>query len=316
MLRVEGWGAVRLKGTCMDVVQATGSAVEQIAASRQAGPTAARMLVGGRLRQLRESAGITREAAAEEIRSSDSKISRLELGRTGFKRRDVADLLTFYGVTDDAERQALLELAKQANAPGWWQRYDDVIPSWYESYLGLEQAAAVIRNYALQLIPDLLQTEEYARSALRLTYPEDDSARLARRVALRVGRQQILRRPAPPRLWVVIDETALRRPIGSRATMRLQLDHLIEVAELPHITVQVLPFSTGGHPALGGAITFLRFAEGDLPDVVYLEQLITAVYMDKPNLVAPYWRVLNHLSLQAEQPAATAQILRRIRAEI
>jgi hypothetical protein len=228
----------------------------------------------------------------------------------------VADLLTLYGRTDEAERQALLELAKQANTPGWWQRYDDVIPARYESYIGLEQAAAVVRNYALQLIPDLLQTEEYARSVLRLTHPEDDSARLDRRVALRMGRQQILHRPAPPRVWAVIDETALRRPIGSRATMRLQLGHLIEAAELAHISVQVLPFSTGGHPALGGAITFLRFAEGELPDVVYLEQLITAVYLDKPNLVAPYWRALNHLGLQAEHPKATVGILRQIRAEI
>jgi len=300
----------------MDAVQAAGNLVDQVAAGRQSGPTAARMLVGSRLRRLREGAGITREDAAVEIRSSDSKISRLELGRTGFKQRDVADLLTLYGVTDAGERQALLELAKQANASGWWQRYDDVVPSWFESYIGLEQAAAVIRNYAVQQVPDLLQTEEYARSALRLGHPEDDSERFERRVALRMGRQQILRRPAPPRLWAVIDETALRRPIGSLATMRLQLGHLIEIAELPHISVQVLPFSTGGHPASGGAITFLRFSEGDLPDVVYLEQLITAVYLDKPNTVAPYWRVLNHLGLQAEQPTATAQILQRIRAEL
>jgi transcriptional regulator with XRE-family HTH domain len=275
-----------------------------------------RIVLGTQLRRLREAAGITPRAAAEAIRASHAKISRLELGRVGFKERDIVDLLTLYGVTDEAERQALLELAQHANASGWWQRYDDVIPTWYESYIGLEQAAAVIRNYALQLIPDLLQTEEYARSALRLTHPEDDSARLGRRVALRMGRQQILHRPAPPRLWAVIDETALRRPIGSRATMRLQLGHLIEVAELPHISVQVLPFSTGGHPALGGAIAFLRFSEGDLPDVVYLEQLITAVYLDKPNLVTPYWRVLNHLGMQAEHPTATTQILRRIRAEI
>jgi transcriptional regulator with XRE-family HTH domain len=300
----------------MDAVQAAGSLADQVAAGRRAGPTAARMLVGSRLRRLREGAGLSREAAAAAIRSSDSKISRLELGRTGFKKRDVDDLLTLYGVTDADERQALLELAKQANAPGWWQRYDDVVPSWFESYVGLEQAAAVIRNYAVQQVPDLLQTEEYARAALRLCHPEDNSTGLDRRVALRMGRQQILRRPAPPRVWAIIDETALRRPIGSRATMRLQLGHLIEIAELPHISVQVLPFSTGGHPAAGGAITFLRFAEGDLPDVVYLEQLITAVYLDKPNTVAPYWRVLNHLGLQAEHPSATAQILRRIRAEI
>jgi transcriptional regulator with XRE-family HTH domain len=299
----------------MDAVQTARDLADQVA-GRQVGPTVSRMLVGGRLRRLREAAGLTREVAAEQIRSSDSKISRLELGRTGFKQRDVADLLTLYGVTDAGERQALLELARQANARGWWQRYDDVVPSWFESYIGLEQAAAVIRNYGAQQVPDLLQTAEYARSALRLAHPEDDSQRLDRRVALRLGRQQILHRPAPPRLWAVIDETALRRPLGSRATMRLQLGHLIEIAELPHISVQVLPFSTGGHPAVGGAITFLRFAEGDLPDVVYLEQLITAFYLDKPNTVAPYWRVLNHLGLQAEHPTATVQILRRIRAEL
>jgi transcriptional regulator with XRE-family HTH domain len=300
----------------MDAVHAVGSPADQLAAAGRAGPTAARMLMGGHLRRLRESAGVTREAAAELIRSSESKISRLELGRTGFKQRDVADLLTRYGVTDEGERQALLELARQANAPGWWQRYDDVVPSWFDPYIGLEQAASLIRNYAAAQIPDLLQTEEYARSALRLSHPEDDSARLDRRVALRMGRQRILHRPVPPKLWAVIDETALRRPIGGPTTMRLQLGYLIEVAELPHVSVQVLPFSTGGHPAAGGAITLLRFSEGELPDVVYLEQLSTALYLDKPSVVAPYWRVLNQLGLQAEQPTATTRILRRIRAEI
>ena len=274
------------------------------------------MLVGARLRRLREAAGLSREAAAGAIRSSDSKISRLELGRTGFKLRDVADLLTLYGVTDEGERQACLTLAKQANAPGWWQRYDDVVSSWFASYIGLEQAASIIRSYTLQFVPDLLQTEEYARSALRLSHPDDDAGRLERRVALRMARQQILRRPAPPHVWTVIDETALRRPIGSRTTMRLQLGHLIEIAELPHVSVQVMPFSTGGHAAAGGPITLLRFPEGQLPDIVYLEQLISAVYVDKPNDVAAYWRVLNHLGMQAEQPTATADILRKVRAEI
>jgi transcriptional regulator with XRE-family HTH domain len=274
------------------------------------------MLVGARLRRLRERAGRTREAAAAKIGSSGSKISRLELGRTGFKQRDVAELLTFYGVTDEHERQALLGLAEQANVPGWWQRYDDVVPSWLEPYIGLEQAASLMRSYTVQFVPDLLQTEEYARAVLRLRQPHDADARLDRRVALRMARQQILHRPAPPKVWTVIDETALRRPIGSRSTMRLQLGHLIEAAELPHVSVQILPFSAGGHPAAGGPITFLRFPESRLPDIVYLEQLITAVYQDKPNAVAPYWRVLNHLGLQAEQPTATAEILGTIRAEI
>jgi transcriptional regulator with XRE-family HTH domain len=282
---------------------------------REAGPTAARMLVGARLRRLREAADISREDAGESIRASDSKISRLELGRTGFKQRDVADLLTLYGVTDEAERRFLLDLARQAGRPGWWHPYDDVLPSWFEPYLGLEHAASLIRNYAVQFIPDLLQTEEYARSVIRLGRPDDDETQIERRVALRMRRQQILDRSAPPRLWVVIDETALRRPIGSRATMRDQLTHLIDMTEETHIGLQVLPFRTGGHPAAGGSISFLRFSEDDLPDIVYLEQLISAVYVDKPDDIAHYWRILNRVGMHAEQPAATLEVLRQFRSE-
>jgi transcriptional regulator with XRE-family HTH domain len=311
-----GWALGAAGGGAMGVVRAAKKALDDPApGSPHAGPTAARMVVGARLRRLRERAGVSREAAAAAIRSSESKISRLERGRTGFKRRDVADLLTLYGVTAADERESLFDLVQQANAPGWWQRLDDAVPGWFESYLGLEQAAAVVRNYTVQFVPDLLQTEDYARCALRLGHPGDGAERLERRVALRMGRQQILHRPDPPRVWAVIDETALRRPIGGRAVMRRQLTHLIEIAELPYVSVQVIPFSTGGHPAAGGPITLLRFPAGRLPDIVYLEQLITAVYLDKPAAVASYWRVLNHLGMRAEQPTTTAGILRQIRAE-
>jgi transcriptional regulator with XRE-family HTH domain len=283
---------------------------------RQAGPTAPRMLVGARLRRLRESAGVPREVAAEEIRASHSKISRLELGRTGFKQRDVADLLTLYGVTDEADRQVMLALARQASESGWWHDYDDVLPGWFETYLGLEQAASLVRNYAVQFIPDLLQTEEYARAAIRLGNPDDREAGIERRVALRMLRQRILHRPSPAKLWTVIDETALSRPIGGRAAMRAQLAHIIEIAEQPNISVQIVPFRTGGHPAAGGPIAFLRFPADDLADIVYLEQLFSAVYIEKPADVIHYWRVLNRLALQAEQPEETLRILRQIRAEI
>jgi transcriptional regulator with XRE-family HTH domain len=282
---------------------------------RQVGPTAPRMLVGARLRRLREDAGVSREAAGATIRASHSKISRLELGRTGYKQRDVADLLTLYGVTEEADRQALLELAKQASEPGWWRGYDDVLPSWFETYLGLEQAASLVRNYAVQFIPDLLQTEEYARAVIRLRNHDAGAAEIERRTALRMRRQRILHRPTPAKLWTVIDETALRRPIGGRATMRAQLAHIIEIAEQPNIRVQIVPFRAGGHPAAGGPIAFLRFPEDDLPDIVYLEQLISAVYVERPAEVDNYWLVLNRLGLQAEQPDETLRILRQIRAE-
>jgi transcriptional regulator with XRE-family HTH domain len=285
--------------------------------NRQAtGPTAARMLVGAQLRRLRRLAGISREAAGTAIRASDSKISRLELGRTGFKQRDVADLLTLYGVTDQADRQALLELARQASAPGWWHRYDDVVPGWYEPYIGLEQAASVIRVYEVQFIPDLLQTPDYTRAVVRLREPEGNSELIERRVGLWHGRQEILQRPRPPHLWVVIDETALRRPIGGRAAMRAQLRHLIELAELPHVTVQVLPFSIGGHAATNGPVTYLRFQEAELLDVVFLLQLSSAVYLDKPVHTERYRDVLDRLVVQAEQALETAPILRRILDEL
>lgn len=276
------------------------------------GPTAARMLVGAQLRRLRRLAGISREAAGEAIRASDSKISRLELGRTGFKQRDVADLLTLYGVTDEGERQALLALAKQASAPGWWHRYDDAVPAWYEPYIGLEQAASVIRVYEVQFIPDLLQTPDYTRAVVRLREPDGDSELIERRVGLWRGRQEILLRPRPPHLWVVIDETALRRPIGGRTAMRAQIRHLIELAELPHVTVQVLPFSIGGHAATNGPITYLRFPEAELLDVVFLLQLNSAVYLDKPAHTERYRDVLDQLVVQADQARDTAPMLRRI----
>jgi transcriptional regulator with XRE-family HTH domain len=274
------------------------------------------MLVGAQLRRLRQAKGISREEAGRSIRSSHSKISRLELGRTGFKLNDVTDLLTLYGVQDEAERRLVLNMAEQANEPGWWQAYGDVVPGWLAACLGLEQAASVIRTYEVQYVPCLLQTEAYARALLKLSHLDDPPATLDRRVALRLHRQQVLRRPDRPHLWGVIDEAALRRPIGGRATMRAQLDHLIEAARLPHVNLQVLPFSYGGHPALGGAITILRFPEGELLDVVYLEQLTGAVYLDKPAEVEHYRHVLSRLVVEAAPPADTAATLRRIRDEM
>ena len=283
---------------------------------QHAGPIVVRMLVGAQLRQLREAAAITREQAGYAIRASHSKISRLELGRTGFKPRDVADLLTLYGVTNVAERASLLSLAEQANSPGWWRPYADLVPPWFEAYLGLEQAASVICGFEMQFVPGLLQTPDYARAVILLGHPRESVADIDRRVALRVERQQILRRPNAPSLRAVIDEGALRRPLGGRATMRRQLEHLRAVAELPNVTVQVLPFSVGGHSAAGGPITILRFPERELPDVVYLEQMISALYLDKPSDTSQYGHVMNRLTAEAETPARTKRLLQRLRSEI
>jgi hypothetical protein len=174
------------------------------------------MLLGAHLRRLREAAGVNREDAGWEIRSSESKISRMELGRVGFKERDVADLLSLYGLDDEEERTRLLALARNANTPGWWHRYVMSPPSWFQSYLGLEAAAELIRTYELQFIPGLLQTRDYARAVVLLGHARAAAEEIERRVNLRMARQQILTRPDPPQLWAVLDEAVLRRPIGGR----------------------------------------------------------------------------------------------------
>ena len=280
------------------------------------GPTVLRMLLGAQLRRLREGAGVTREGAGWEIRSSESKISRMELGRVGFKERDVADLLTLYGVTAADEREALLKLARDANSPGWWHRYGDVLPSWFQSYLGLEAAAALIRTYEVQFVPGLLQTPEYARAVILLGHRSAAPDEVDRRVSLRMARQELLRRPDPPQLWAVVDEAALRRPIGGPEVMRGQLAALIEATKSPHIRLQVVPFAAGGHAAAGGAFTILRFGDQDLPDIVYIEQLTSAIYLDKREDLDYYAVAMERLCVEAEPPERTPEILGRILDEI
>ncbi|MCX4974087.1 helix-turn-helix transcriptional regulator [Streptomyces sp. NBC_00620] len=286
--------------------------VSRVLDDRSAGPAVPRMVLGARLRRLREHQNISREVAGEAIRASQSKISRLEWGRHGFKMRDVADLLTLYGVTDDAERATLLALAEQSNTSGWWQPYNDVVPAWMQAYLGAEQAASVIRCFEPQAVPDLLQTPDYARAAIRLTHPGADAEETDRRVTLRMKRRQTLHRQRGPQLWAVIDEAALRRPVGGAGTMRAQLRHLLEICQLPHVTVQIMSFLAGGHAAARGPVTIVRLPGGQLPDMVYLEQLASALYPDKPAEIEYYWDVMNRLVVAAESPDATRTILQRI----
>ena len=279
-----------------------------------AGPTALRIGLGGELRRRRERAGISREVAGDALRASPAKISRLELGRVGFKERDVLDLLTLYGVTDPTERAEFLVLTRRANAPGWWHRYSDLLPGWFETYLGLEQASSVIRTYELQFVPGLLQTRDYARAVTLLGHedPED----IERRVELRMRRQDLLTSATAPTLWAVIDEAALRRSLAGPELLRNQLDHLLVMNELPNVSVQIAPLSFGGHAAAGGPFSILRFAEPDLPDIVYLEQLTSALYLDKRSDVEHYALVMDRLCAHIEPPERTASIIAEIRASI
>jgi len=290
-------------------------APQQLFAARSSGPTVQRLVLGGHLRRLREDAGITTDRAAVTIRGSHSKISRMEHGRVGFKERDIADLLTLYGVGPGEERDALLSLARVANTPGWWQGYSDALPHWLEPYFGLEAAASFIREYELQFVPGLLQTEEYARAVIRLgSAPTEEE--VDRRTDARISRQQILHREDPPKLWAVMDESALRRVVGSREIMREQLRQLIEMCGHEAVTLQVLPFAAGAHRALGGAFTILRFSEPDLRDVVYIEQLTSALYLDKPTEVDSYLEVIEEVCLQAEPSASTPGILKAALADL
>lgn len=275
---------------------------------RPQGPTVLRIALGAQLRRLRETSGITTEGAGRAIRVSHGKISRMELGRVGFAERDVADLLALYGITDEQQQEAFLRLARRANAPGWWHRYSDILPDWFEMYLGLEQACAVIRTYEPQLVPGLLQTQECARAVIQLGHSTEFADDIERRIALRMTRQEILTQPGAPNLWAVIDEAALWR-LDGRSAMRAQIQHLIEMAELPNITLQAMPFYAGGHAAVGGPFAILRFSEPDLPDIVYLEQLTSALYLDKSEDIQHYLVIMDRLCVQAKSPTETTRFL-------
>ncbi|SPF04470.1 hypothetical protein SMA5143A_5268 [Streptomyces sp. MA5143a] len=279
-------------------------------AGESSGSVVRRMLLGSHLRRLREAQGITREKAGYSIRASESKISRMELGRVSFKSRDVEDLLTLYGVTDEAERTSLLSLAKEANVAGWWHSYSDVLPSWFPTYVGLEAAAHLIRSYEVQFVHGLLQTEAYAHAVVARGMKDASDAEIDKRVAVRMERQKYLVSERAPEFHCVLDEAALRRPYGDREVMRGQLQHLIEISERPNVCLQVMPFGFGGHSGESGAFTVLSFPESDLSDVVYLEQLTSALYLDKREDVAQYERAMKQLQNDSPSPAESRDLLR------
>jgi transcriptional regulator with XRE-family HTH domain len=276
--------------------------------------TVLRMMLGGQLRRLREAAGITPERAGFEIRASRSKISRLETGRVGLKGRDVKDLLALYGATDEAVEN-FLALVRQSNTPDWWAKYNDILPGWFEPYLGLESAASTIRSFEIQFVHGLFQTEDYARAVTRPGRKGAPAGEIEDWVRLRLSRQALHARQKPPRIWSVMDEAVLRRPVGGAAVMRAQLRYLIKAAAMPHVTLQVVPFSRGRHAAESGSFTVLRFAERDLPDVVYLEQLTGAIYLDQRSDVEQYLEVVDELSGEALTPDATTRFIEQVASE-
>jgi hypothetical protein len=280
------------------------------------GPTVLRILLGAQLRRLREHKAISREDAGWEIRASGSKISRMELGRVSFKERDVSDLLTLYGVADPKERESLLSLARQANSPGWWHHFGDILPPGFQSYLGLEAASTLIRTYEIQFVPGLLQTRDYARAIMLLGHAGEKPEEIDRRVELRIQRQQVLTRPGAPQLWAVIDEAVLRRPIGGVEVMKAQIESLIEASKMTNVRLQIIPFHSGGHAAAGGSFAILRFPEPDLPDVVWVEHLTSSIYLDKREDVDQYAIAMERVCIDAEPPNHTPEILEKLLTEV
>jgi transcriptional regulator with XRE-family HTH domain len=274
-------------------------------------------MLGNQLHRLRTEAGVSSDQAAHAIRASRSKISRLENGRVGFKDRDVDDLLALYSVTDPHLRTKMKALQRQANEPGWWTSFADVTADWFEEYLGLETAAAVIRTFEMQFVHGLFQTREYARAVTLLGHSAAPAPEIERRVELRLSRQQLLSQPRPPLVWSILDQGAIQRPVGGRAVMRRQLAHLLEVAsDLRTVTIQVVPFDSGGHAGAGGSFAMLRFPGEEVPDIIYIEQLTSALYLDKRDDVDHYLEILDSLSTEALSPAATLDFIAKTAKEL
>ncbi|MEV5147320.1 helix-turn-helix transcriptional regulator [Streptomyces sp. NPDC052727] len=281
-------------------------------------PSVLRMILGRRLEELRTRAGLGYAEAGAAIGVSHSTIRRMEAAKVSRLRlADAEKLLQVYGVTDQQEIDTFLQSVREANKRGWWHAYRDVMPGWFSAYLSLEQAALQIRAYENQFVHGLLQTEEYARALLTATGPHASAEAIERRVALRMRRQELLTRATPPRLWVVMDETVLRWPVGGAEVMRAQIDHLIEVNRLPQVTVQFMPFANGPHPALSaGAFHLFRFRARELPDIAYLSGLVGAVYLDKADEVVVYREALDRLSAQAASARKTETLLATLRKEL
>ncbi|WP_060878907.1 helix-turn-helix domain-containing protein [Streptomyces scabiei] len=276
-------------------------------------PTVRRRRLGQELRRLRELKGMTAEEVAERLLVSQSKISRLENGRRSISQRDVRDLCGVYEVEDQRVVDSLMQMAKDSRQQGWWHAFGDVP---YSVYIGLETDAASLRVYAPQVVPGLLQTRPYAEALIAGALPETTAADIEKRVQVRLRRQERISAPESPlRLWTVLDESALRRVVGNRSLMREQLEHLVEQSQLPHVTVQVIPFDMGAHPGLNGQYAILEFPDASDSSVVYIEGVTSDLYLEKPADVQKYSVMYEHLRAQALNVEQSRQLIGEIAKE-
>lgn len=274
-------------------------------ASRRGSPTLRRRQLGMELRRLRDAAGVTIDQVAERLECSASKISRIETGQTGVTPRDVRDMLVVYGVDPD-QAESLLQIAREARMKGWWQLYGDVLTS---AYVGLEAAADQIRGYEAAVVPGLLQTEDYARAMIHAARPDINAVEIDKRVRVRVGRQSLLTQDDPIDLWVVLDEAVLRRPVGGRSVMRRQLEHLIMVADLSNVTLQVLPFTAGAHAGMDGAFALLLYEESADQNFVFAANAAGGLFLEKDDELQRYAFIFDHLRANALRPEESVAMI-------
>ncbi|MCO4700342.1 helix-turn-helix domain-containing protein [Streptomyces sp. RO-S4] len=276
-------------------------------------PTLLKMLVGVQLAGFREDAGLSQDQAARSVGFSGAKLSRIESGkgRRPPTETDVRALLDLYG-TDDYEASVLLKLLQRAGEPGWWQRYDKrLMPEWFDRLVGLQEAAATIRTFEIQYVPGLLQTAAYTRAVVERGLPNAPASEVQRRVEPRMRRAELLMRQDAPQLWAVIDESVLLRVLGDRAVMREQLEHLAVMADRSNVTVQIVPLNVTNASAPAIPVTYLRFGGLDLPDVVYLEHIRSANFLEDRDETEEYRIVLDRLADEALKPRESVELLRR-----
>jgi hypothetical protein len=274
-------------------------------------PTIRRRRLGAELRRRREGAGITIDIVAEQLECSASKISRIETGHTTATPRDVRDMLGVYGVVG-AEQEELIQISREARQKGWWHPYTAVLTG---AYVGLEQAARSIRAYEQQVVPGLLQTEEYAKAMIRAARPDITLEEVDRRVRVRLNRQSLLSQDDAIDLWVVLDEAVLSRPIGGDEVMRAQLERLVEAAGLPNVTLQLLPFEAGAHAGMDGTFAILDFPEPGDPDVVYAENATGGLFLEKSEELRKYIFIFDHIRAAALRPEESVNMIRKLTKE-
>ncbi|MFG2016334.1 helix-turn-helix domain-containing protein [Actinomadura geliboluensis] len=262
-------------------------------------PTVRKRRLAAELRRLRKERGLTREQVAERIGCAPVTITRIETGQSGARLGEVSLMLEVYGVTGD-EREALLQVAKDARKRGWWHQYSSTMPTWFQVYVGLEGEAASVQDYQSEVVPGVLQTEEYARATYLAEAVVPSEEEVNRQISLRMERQKrLLEAEDAPDMWFVVNEAAIRRQVGGPVIMRGQLELLLELSRRPNVTLQILPFTAGAHPAMQGGFTILGFPEPADPATVYVEYRRGSLYLEKPDEVDNYVLIFNHLRAQA-----------------